>query len=325
MRLDDAFWAPRRAINATHTLKSQFEQLEATECLANFRRAAGRESGNFKGPVFADSDLYKWLEAASATLLQSDDAQLRALVNIAVRDIVGAQQPDGYLDTHFSLHPEKDRWARLSDDHQLYCMGHFIQAAVAHFRATGEATLLDVARRIAECLDREFGWEKDGQREMSDGHEEIELALIELFRATAENRYLQLAQFFIDVRGRGLISGRHYHQDHIPFRVRKEGQFSLQFFVMTITGFVWIPAIIEKLAVKHAVLREEVEQVFENGPRFRFVENGTRAGENVSMATGQTDSGRYLTVLFIFKPSGLSLILSARGMAPKERKRHERK
>lgn len=94
---------------------------------------------------------------------------------------------------------------------------------------------------------------------------------------------------------------------------------------MKITGFTWLPAIIEKLAVKHGVSPDEVEQVFENEPRFRFVENGTRTGENVYMATGQTNGGRYLTVLFIFKPSGEALVLSARDMAPKERKRHERK
>ncbi|PQV64204.1 hypothetical protein B1R32_10648 [Abditibacterium utsteinense] len=218
VHLDDTFWAPRRAINAVHTLKSQFEQLELSECLANFRRAAGLESGAFKGPVFADSDLYKWLEAASSTLLQSDDAALRDLVSIAARAIAGAQQSDGYLDTHFSLHPEKDRWGRLRDAHQLYCMGHFIQAAVAHFRATGEATLLDVATRIVACLDAEFGWAKDGKRQESDGHEEIELALIELFRVTGDERAFDLARFFVDVRGQGCVSGEAYHQDHVPFR-----------------------------------------------------------------------------------------------------------
>lgn len=94
---------------------------------------------------------------------------------------------------------------------------------------------------------------------------------------------------------------------------------------MRITGFIWLPAIIEKLAVKHGVSVAEVEQVFENEPRFRFVEGGTRDGENVYMATGQTDGGRYLIVLFIFKSSGEALILSARDMMPKERKRHDRK
>ena len=95
---------------------------------------------------------------------------------------------------------------------------------------------------------------------------------------------------------------------------------------MKITGFIWLPAIIEKLAVKHGVSTDEVEEVFENGPRFRFVENGTRDGENVYMATGQTNGGRYLIVLFIWKPeTGAALIISARDMMPKERKRHDRK
>jgi len=95
---------------------------------------------------------------------------------------------------------------------------------------------------------------------------------------------------------------------------------------MKITGFIWLPAIIEKLATKHAVFPEEVEEVFENAPRFRFVEKGTRDDENVYMATGQTDGGRYLIVLFLYKPlTGQALILSARDMMPKERKRHDRK
>jgi len=95
---------------------------------------------------------------------------------------------------------------------------------------------------------------------------------------------------------------------------------------MKITGFLWLPAIIEKLATKHGVSPEEVEEVFENAPRFRFVENGTREAENVYMATGQTNGGRFLIVLFVFKPStNQALILSARDMMPKERKRHERK
>jgi len=95
---------------------------------------------------------------------------------------------------------------------------------------------------------------------------------------------------------------------------------------MKITGFLWLPAIIEKLATKHGVSPEEVEEVFENAPRFRFVEKGTREGENVYMATGQTNGGRFLIVLFIFKPlTNQALILSARDMMPKERKRHERK
>ena len=218
VRLHDDFWAPRRAINASHTLKSQFEQLEATSCLENFRRVARGENGGFVGPVFADSDLYKWLEAAGSTLAQGEDAELRDLVDIAASAIVGAQQADGYLDTHFSLHPEKDRWSRLAHDHQLYCMGHFIQAAIAHFRATNDPVLLDVASRIVGCLDAEFGWKTEGKREETDGHEEIELALVELYRVTGEKRTLNLAQFFIDVRGRGTIGGGEYHQDHAPFR-----------------------------------------------------------------------------------------------------------
>ncbi len=216
VRLEDTFWQPRRQINRRETLKSQFEHLQATPRLANFRRAAGLEKGEFEGLIFDDSDVYKWLEAASSTLAQDDDADVRAMMDEVARTVAAAQQPDGFLHSYYTLHPEKERWENLRDNHQLYCMGHFLQAAVAHSRATGERELLDVATRLADCIDHDFGW---GKREETDGHEEIELALVELYRETNEARYLQLAQFFIDVRGRGTIGGRDYNHDHVPFRV----------------------------------------------------------------------------------------------------------
>jgi DUF1680 family protein len=215
VRLQDEFWQPRRDLNRTRTLKSQFEHIESTGRLANFRRAAGRETGEFEGIYFNDSDVYKWLEAAASTLAQDDDAQIRSMIEQAATDIAAAQQEDGFLHTYFTLHPEKERWENLRDMHQLYCMGHFIQAAVAHFRSTGDEILLNVARRLVDCIEREFGW---GKREQTDGHEEIELALIELYRATQEPRYLNLAQFFLDVRGKGSIGGSNYYQDHVPLR-----------------------------------------------------------------------------------------------------------
>ncbi len=215
--LRDAFWQPRRAVNASQTIPSQFEHLESSGCLANFRRAIAGAEGDFQGMIFSDSDLYKWLEAAASSLCEPN-AAVRALVNQAVELIVAAQREDGYLHTYYTLHPDKYRWEKLRDNHQLYCMGHFIQAAIAHHRATGEATLLDVARRLADCIDRDFGLASQGKIEGTDGHEEIELALVELYRATREERYLKLAQFLVDVRGRGSAGGDEYHQDHVPFR-----------------------------------------------------------------------------------------------------------
>ncbi len=217
VKLHDSFWQPRRAVNATQTIPSQFAHLESSGCLANFRRAIAGEKGDHEGQIFSDSDLYKWLEAAASSLCEPNVGG-RALVDQATELIVAAQGADGYLHTYYTLHPEKDRWEKLRDNHQLYCMGHFIQAAIAHHRATGEETLLDVARRLADCIDRDFGLASQGKIEGTDGHEEIELALVELYRATRQKRYLKLAQFLIDVRGRGSAGGDEYHQDHVAFR-----------------------------------------------------------------------------------------------------------
>ena len=207
--LRDEFWQPRRLRNRQHTLKSQAELIESTNRLANFRRAAGTESGAHEGFFFNDSDVYKWLEALASTLAEPfvDEAPtaLRALLDSASRDIAGAQEPDGYLMTYFTLHRagvHPDRWEGLHTYHQLYCMGHFLQAAVAAYRATGDELLLDTARRVGDCLDETFGPDKPPH---IDGHPEIEMAMVELFRATGEPRYLKLAQSFVDARGQRTV------------------------------------------------------------------------------------------------------------------------
>ena len=217
VQLRDEFWQPRRAINAEQTLLSQFEHLENGDCLPNFRRAISRETGEYQGMIFSDSDAYKWLEAAASSLCQPNP-RVRVLVAEIADLIVALQRDDGYLHSYYTLHPDKNRWEKLRDNHQLYCMGHFIQAAVAHHRATGENTFLNVARRLADCIERDFGLASQGKIEATDGHQEIELALVELHRATRETRYLKLAQFFIEVRGRGTAGGDEYHQDHVAFR-----------------------------------------------------------------------------------------------------------
>jgi len=216
--LKDAFWQPRRETNRAATLPSQFDHLETSGTRPNFRRAANNEAGTpFRGPVFMDSDLYKWLEAAASALATDDDPALREMVSTAVAEVEAAQQPDGYLNTHFTFDKADLRYSNLRDWHELYCAGHLIQAAVAHVRATGDERLLNVARRFADHLCETFGEEENKQR-LTDGHEEIEMALVELFRVTGERRYLDLARFFLDVRGQKTVGGGAYHQDHVPFR-----------------------------------------------------------------------------------------------------------
>jgi DUF1680 family protein len=216
--LTDSFWEPRRWINREVTLPSQFQHCEETGRLDNFRRASGKKQGDFVGIFFNDSDIYKWLEAAAWTHATAPDPGLEEMVNTAIMEIEDAQQPDGYLNTYFTFEKAKDRYTNLKDMHELYCAGHLIQAAVAHHRATGSDRLLNVAVKLADHICDTFGPEDKGKKPLTDGHEEIELALVELARDTGNVRYREQAQFFVDVRGRGAIGGNAYHQDHQPFR-----------------------------------------------------------------------------------------------------------
>jgi DUF1680 family protein len=219
VKLTDAFWAPRIKANAEITLPAQYQKCEETGRIDNFRRASGRKKNIlFRGIFFNDSDVYKWLEAASWTLASGDNAEIARLADSAIDEIAAAQQADGYLMTFFMFENEKGRWADLKDKHEMYCAGHLIQAAVAHHRATGADALLNVARKLADHISAVFGPEEQGKRPGVCGHEEIEMALVELFRETGEQRYLEQARYFIEARGRGLIGGSPYHQDNKPIR-----------------------------------------------------------------------------------------------------------
>ena len=218
VRLSDGFWEPRLRVNREVTLPSQDRHLEETGRLDNFRRAAGKIGGPFRGIYFNDSDVYKWLEAAAWTLAADPDPHLERIVEAVVAEIEDAQGPDGYLNTFFVFERESERWTNLTNKHELYCAGHLIQAAVAHRRATGSERLLDVARRFADHICATFGPEEDGRRPGTDGHEEIEMSLVELYRETGEEKYLEGARYFLDARGHGLVGGDEYHQDHRPFR-----------------------------------------------------------------------------------------------------------
>ena len=223
VRLADGFWEPRRQVNREETLPSQYRHLEETGRLDNFRKASGKMEGRFEGIYFNDSDVYKWLEAAAWSLATDPDPGLTTMVDAAISEIEDAQEPDGYLNTYFTFERAGERWTDF-DLHEMYCAGHLFQAAVAHFHATGSTRLLDVAVRFADHICDTFGPEQDGKRQAVDGHEEIEMALVELFRVTGDRRYLEQAEYFVDARGHGLLGkpyGQHdpsYSQDHKPFR-----------------------------------------------------------------------------------------------------------
>jgi uncharacterized protein len=217
IRLEDEFWAPRLRINREVTLPAQYEQCEQTGRIDNFRRAAGKKDVPYQGIYFNDSDVYKWVEAASYSLAAHPDARLEEMLNTVVTEIAGAQDADGYLNTYFTFERKPERWTNLRDLHELYCAGHLFQAAVAHHRATGQSALLDVAVRFADHIAATFAPQG---RPGACGHEEIELALVEMYRETGNERYLRQAQFFIGQRGRKppAVGGSPYHQDHMPFR-----------------------------------------------------------------------------------------------------------
>jgi DUF1680 family protein len=198
VQIQDTFWSPRLEVNRTRTLDHVYKELEATECIRNFDIASGKVQAKFGGPWWADSDVYKWIEGASYILAQHPDARLESKVDELIAKIAAAQQKDGYLDTYIQLNLPDLRWKSLAFNHELFCAGSLFEAAVAHNQATEKRSLLDVALRLADHLDSTFG---PGKQAGIPGHEEVELALVRLYRLTHEKRYLQLAQYFIDSRG----------------------------------------------------------------------------------------------------------------------------
>ncbi|MEM4461528.1 MAG: glycoside hydrolase family 127 protein [Candidatus Bathyarchaeia archaeon] len=219
VRLEDGFWAPRLKILREVTIPSQYSLLESTGRIDNFRRAARKVSKPFSGLIFNDSDVYKWIEAVAFLLAYGFDENLYKLSRSVVEEVVAAQDDDGYLNTYFMFEFKNMRWRNLRDSHELYCAGHLMQAGVAYYRSTGRRDLLDSAIRFADNIYDTFV--AKGFR-CVDGHPEVEMALVELYRTIRDSRYLDLACFFIDNRGLGLIGGSPYHIDHKPFRELSE-------------------------------------------------------------------------------------------------------
>ena len=199
VRINDKFWNSRLDINHRRTLEAVYRKNTESGAIQNLAIAAGKAKGQHRGPFWADSDVYKWLEGASYTLALTPDPELEAKVDEVISLIAGAQQKDGYLDTYIQLANPQAKWANLAFFHEDFNAGHFFEAAVAHYESTGKRTLLDVAIRNANLWASVFG---PGKRDGIPGHEGIELALVRLYQATYERRYLQLARFFIDGRGR---------------------------------------------------------------------------------------------------------------------------
>ena len=197
---EDGFWAPRLEVNRTVTIPHIYRQCEATGRISAFDLNFQRSVPSPVVLIFGDSDPAKWLEAASYSLATHPDPALEAWAESVADKIIHAQQPDGYLNTHFTVTQPEMRWKNLRDWHELYCAGHLIEAAVAHYQATGQRKLLDALCRYADHIDATFGREP-GKKRGYCGHPEIELALVKLYQTTQNPRYLKLATYFVDERG----------------------------------------------------------------------------------------------------------------------------
>lgn len=215
VKVTDNFWAPRILKNHNVTIPIAIKQCEQTGRIKNFKIAGKLEKGSFCSLYpFDDSDIYKIIEGASFSLQTYPDKQLEEYLDTLIHFIALAQEADGYLYTNRTINPDsthewagKERWVNdpvLS--HELYNLGHLYEAAVAHYEATGKKNLLDVALKSAELVNKEFG---PGKLKYYPGHQVIEMGLVKLYRATGDERYLQLAKFFLDTRGPG---GEEYNQ-----------------------------------------------------------------------------------------------------------------
>ncbi|MCX7686718.1 MAG: glycoside hydrolase family 127 protein [Fimbriimonadales bacterium] len=231
VEIRDQFWEPRQQTNRSITVPHLFSELERAGNIPNLRLAAERKREGYQGPVYMDSDLYKAMEAAAYVLQLYPDDPIREKLDEVIGILERAQTPEGYLNSYFQVVAPERRWTNLRDDHELYCAGHLIEAAVAHYEATGSDRLLKVAARYADYIDSVFG-DAPGKRLGYCGHPEIELALFRLYRATGEKRYRDLARFFLLNRGKKIFAQEHnipleqydgtIWQDNVPLTEHRE-------------------------------------------------------------------------------------------------------
>lgn len=197
VHMGDGFWAGRRRVTTERSLPTLLELLEDHGVMDNFRRLSGKKNVPRKGPVYTDSDAYKWIEAASWALASNEtsDAEkqkFRQEIESMISDIVAAQEPSGYLNTYYVGDKAHLRFTELVRSHEDYCLGHLIQAAIAYYRATGSRALLDPAIKFADYILDNFGPDK---KPFMTGHPELEMALVELYRTTGDSRYLEFVRY----------------------------------------------------------------------------------------------------------------------------------
>lgn len=233
------FWQRVIERNCTATLPHVLRKCEEEGDVRNISIAAGQSTGEYSGGADRDSDLFKVMEGAAYCLAIKPDEDLDAQLDELIAMIAAAQEPDGYLQSYYTSQAPDERYTDLSRSHELYCAGHLIEAAVAHFQATGKRTFLDVAIRVADHLDATFGL---GKFETTSGHQGVELALMKLYRVTHERRYFELGKYFVDMRGdkervkreysgKPILEGDRrpgrnrppaYRQDHLPVLAQRD-------------------------------------------------------------------------------------------------------
>jgi DUF1680 family protein len=214
------FWGQRLETHRSALLPHAWKHLHHN--IENFRKAAGKIEGTHEGLHWDDSDLYKVMEGAAYALALQSGEETQAFLDALIETVAAAQEPDGYLYTARTIDPENPtpgagptRWSFLPGSHELYCMGHVIEAALAHYEASGRRTFLNVALLTANLLDATFG---EGKLRDVPGHQEVELALAKLYRVTGDPRFLRLCRFFVEERGRHdrRKSYGEAEQDHLP-------------------------------------------------------------------------------------------------------------
>ncbi|MFS0637705.1 beta-L-arabinofuranosidase domain-containing protein [Mesobacillus foraminis] len=242
----DPFWGHYLEVVRDHVIPYQWEALndrlpdtEPSHAIENFRIAAGEAEGEFFGMVFQDSDVAKWLEAVAFSLENEQNAKLEQTADDVIALLGRAQDESGYLNTYYTVKEPDQRWTNLRDNHELYCAGHLMEAAVAYYKATGKRQFLEIMCRYADYIDSVFGREEHKLKGYP-GHQEIELALVKLYDVTGNERYLNLSKYFIDERGKQphyfdlekreredtkpfwFNNDYAYHQAHKPVRDQKE-------------------------------------------------------------------------------------------------------
>src|SRR6185503_20067751 len=205
VKVTDGFWATRLEVNRTSTIPHLFKMNDEHDRLSNLKKGAKLMEGKYISRRYNDTDVFKLLEAVGYSLVLHPDPALEKIADEQIDIIAKAQQPDGYIFPAHTIDPQNpapgvgtERWSREGGSHELYNHGHLIEAGVAYSQATGKKKFLDIAVKAGDLLCNTFGPDK---RHDTSGHEVIELALVKLYRATGQKKYLDLSQFFVDQRG----------------------------------------------------------------------------------------------------------------------------